>query len=108
MNGRCGCGDGFTEELKLLLDEQADDARLARHRLGGAEGAGVLAVGGAEGVVDVDVAELGQLLGEVGIVLFFFLVKAEVFQQQDFAVRSVGGGLFHFRTDAIVGKRHGL
>ena len=38
-----------------------------------AEGAGVLAVGGAEGVVDIDVAELGELAGEVGIVLFFCL-----------------------------------
>ena len=51
-----------------------------------AERAGVLAVGGAEGVVDVDVAELGELRGEVGVVLLLVLVEAEVLQQQHVAV----------------------
>ena len=78
--------DGVAEELQLLLDEEADHARLALHRLRHAERAGVLAVGGAEGVVHVDVAELGELLGEVRVVLLLFLVEAEVFQQQHVAV----------------------
>ena len=43
------------------------------------------AVGGAEGVVDVDLAERGELLCEGGIVGFFFRVVAQVFKQQHLA-----------------------
>ena len=35
---------------------------------------------GAEGVVDVDLAQGGQLFGEFGIVLLFLGVVAEIFQ----------------------------
>ena len=59
-----GLGDGVAEELEFLLDQEADDAGLPCSAWADAERGGVLAVGGAEGVVDVDVAELGQLLGE--------------------------------------------
>ena len=38
---------------------------------------------GAEGVVDVDLAEGGEFLGELGVVLFFFGVEAQVLKQQD-------------------------
>jgi len=49
-------------------------------------------VGGAEGVVDIDFAELGELLAEGGVVLLFLGVIAEVFKQQDLA----GGGQHRF------------
>ncbi len=42
-------------------------------------------MGGAEGVVDIDVAQRGELFRKFGIVLFFFGMIAEVFEQQDFA-----------------------
>jgi hypothetical protein len=48
--------------------------------LGDAEGAGVLAVGGAEGVVDVNIAEAGQLGRSWGR-FFLFFVEAEIFQE---------------------------
>ena len=53
----------------------------------------MLAVGGAEGVVDVEVAELGELCGESRVVLFFFLVEAGIFQQQHVAIFHSGDGL---------------
>jgi len=64
--GALWVADGFAEELQLLLDQEADRARLALEGLGGAEGAGVLAMGGAEGVVDVDVAELASWRAKLG------------------------------------------
>ena len=84
-----GFGDGFAQKFQFLLNQKPDRARLALQRLRHAECAGVLAVGGAECVVDVNIAQLGQLLGEVRLVLFFFLVEAEVFQQQHFAVLQI-------------------
>ena len=53
--------------------------------VGDAFGGGVSAVGAAEGVVDVDVAELGELFGEGGVVGLFFGVEAEVFEQEGLA-----------------------
>jgi hypothetical protein len=39
----------------------------------------------AKGVVDVNIAVLGQLLGEGAVVGFFFGMEAQVLQQNDFA-----------------------
>jgi hypothetical protein len=47
------------------------------------------AVGGAECVVDVDVAELGHLLRELVGILLFALVDAAVFEQHQLAGRDV-------------------
>ena len=106
--GWAGLADGVAEVFEFLEDELADDAGLAGQRLGDAEGAGVLAMGGAEGVVDVNVGQFGEQLGEVGVVLFLFLVEAEIFQEQDFAVLEGGGELFDGGADAVVGELHGL
>jgi hypothetical protein len=57
-----------------------------------------------EGIVYVSVAELGELLGEVRVVLLLFLVKAQVLQQQHAAVRKRAGRPFDGRADAIVDK----
>ena len=59
----------LAEIVDLLVHQQAGGGH--RHVLDHALGGGVGAVRGAEGVVDVDVAELGELLGEAGVVLFF-------------------------------------
>ena len=77
------------------------------------------AVGGAEGIVDVDVAEGGQLFAEFGngvfvsfglvavFVLgaaFFFDVEAEVLEEDDLAIRGgIDGGL-DLRTDTVGGE----
>src|SRR5581483_9241350 len=95
-------GDGVAEELEFLLDEEPDDARLALHRLRHAERAGVFAMRGAEGVVDVDVAELGDLLGEIRVVLLLFLVESEIFEQQDVAVLKTFGSAFDAGADAVI------
>ena len=49
-----------------------------RHALG----RGMGAVGCAKGIVDIEFAERGKLMGKGRIVLLFFFVEAEIFQQQ--------------------------
>ena len=63
------------EEAKRLVlwEELGDDGR-----------GGMRAVGGPEGVVDIDVAVLGQLPGKKLISRLFFWMEAQVFQQRDF------------------------
>ena len=39
----------------------------------------------AKGVIDVDISEFGQLLGEFRVVLLFFGVIANVLEQDDIA-----------------------
>ncbi len=39
----------------------------------------------AERIVDVDIAQLGELRGEGRIVLLFFSVEAQIFEQDDVA-----------------------
>ena len=61
---------------------------------------------GAKGVVDIDIRQLGELHGEVGIVPLFTAVKAQVLEQEElpvFQIVDCGSRLF---TDTIVGKRH--
>ena len=59
-------------------------------------------MGGAEGIVDVHLADLRDLLGEVRVVLLFFLVEAGVLQQQHVAVLHSGDcGLGNF-ADAVI------
>ena len=64
-------------------------------------------MGGGEGVVDIDVAELGELGDEGRIVLLLALVEAGVLQQQHVAVLHrrdrFGGGL----ADAVGGEGDG-
>ena len=68
----------------------------------------MFAMGGAEGVVAVNIAEFGEGFGEVGIVLFFFLVEAEIFQEENFAILERIGGLFGGKADGVVGEFDGL
>ena len=44
------------------------------------------AVGGAERVIHIHIAQLGKHLAELGIVFLLALVEAEVFEHNDFAV----------------------
>ena len=62
------------------------------------------AVRGREGVVDVDVAELGEFGDERRIVLLLALVEAGVFQAEDVAVLHRSHGLGRGFADAVVGE----
>ena len=76
------------QELDLPLHEEADvGGQDRRHAVGRRVGA----VRGAEGVVDVDVGVGGERLGEVGVVLLFFRVEAEVLEQEALARAGAAG-----------------
>ncbi len=77
------------ERLELRLHGAAGKGR---QLVGDALGRGVGAVGGGEGVVDVEVAELGEAFDDRRVVLFLALVEAGVLEQQDVAVLHFGDG----------------
>ena len=92
------------EDLELLGHEQPGDrGQVVRDALGG----GVRPVRRAEGVVDVDVAQRRQLLGEPGVVAGLLRVEAEVLEQQDVAGPERGRGLRGRGADAVVRGRDG-
>ncbi|MNE60523.1 hypothetical protein D3C80_1556720 [compost metagenome] len=84
---------------------------------------GVGAVSGGEGVVHIDIAIGGQRFDKSGIVLFFLLVEAGIFEEQDVAIvhfrhrigcrranaigREGNGVIQHFLDGGYdLGKRH--
>ena len=89
--------DGQRLELRLH-----GAAAIGRQLVRDALGRGVGAVGGREGVVDIDVAELGHLLDESRIVLLLALVEAGVLEQEDVAVLHFGDGVGGDLPDAVV------
>ena len=62
--GRSGSVEDLTEEVEFLLHQQAGGG--LGNEVGDALSGGVGAMGAAEGVVDVEVAERGELRGELG------------------------------------------
>ena len=58
-------------------------------------------MGGGEGVVDIEVAELGELFDKRRIVLFLALMEAGVFQQQHVAVVHFGDCRRRRLADAV-------
>ena len=97
----------LAQVFQFLLHEEAG---YGGQQVGHAFGAGVGAMGAAEGVHDVDVAQFGQLLGHAGVVLGLALVEAGVFQHQHLTgLERLGGRLclgtgghahkFHRRAD---------
>lgn len=90
--------EGSAEVFELFLDEEAG---VCGEMVGDAFGAGVGAVGGAEGIVDIELGEGGELGGEVGIVGFFLGVEANVFEEADLAVFEGVGALGDFGADNI-------
>ena len=73
------------EDLDLLGQEAAGGGR---ERLRRADDAGVGAVGGAEGIVDVEVVALDELGDEGGVVALLARVEAQVLEQLDAAERA--------------------
>ena len=66
---------------------------------------GVRAVRRAEGVVDINLGQRGQSLGEGRIVGFFFGVVAQVFKQQHLAGLKLARHLAGDFADAIRAQR---
>jgi hypothetical protein len=100
--GLVGFGEGLAHVGELFLHEEAGGGFL--DEVGDAFGGGVGAVCAAEGVVDVDVAEGGELFAEGGVVGLFFGVEAEVFEQEWLAGFEVGGHLAGDLADAVRGE----
>ena len=94
------------EVFEFALHQEAH--RALRHEMRHAFGRGMGAVGGAEGVVDVDLGAAGEGLGEAGLVGFLGGVKAGVFQQQHLAGLQGGAQGGDFLADAIRGEHHHL
>ena len=93
-----------SERLQLAPQQQPGRARQqVRDALGG----GVRAVGGAEGVVDVDIGELRERGRELRVVGRLARVEAQVLEQQHVAVAQLADGLLGDRPDAVGRPRHG-
>ena len=101
-----GSTQGETKKGELLLHQEPRAGR--REVLHHARDRRMRPVRHAKRIVDVNVSQRSQFLGEAGIVLFFRRVEAQVFEQHDFrTTRRVR--LFHRAdcgvADAVVGKR---
>ncbi len=97
-----GCsGDSSARERNSIsfCDQEAGGG--LAHRLRDGDHGGVGPVAGAEGVVDVEVAERGDLRGEGGVALLLLGVEAEVLEEDDFAGLQRGAGLGDRRADAV-------
>jgi hypothetical protein len=104
--GLVGFGEGFAEVSEFFLHQQAGGGDF--DEVGDAFGGGVGAVGAAEGVVDVDVAERGESFREGRVVGLFFGVEAEVLEQEGLAGFEVGGHLAGDDADAVGGEGYVL
>ena len=107
-----GAADDRDDGLGRRFQRLAERVELGLHGAAGiggqlvaeAFGRGMRAVRGREGVVDPDVAELGQFRDEGRIVLLLALVEAGVLQAEDVAVLHRGDGLGRGLADAVVGE----
>jgi hypothetical protein len=115
LGGHLRPADDAQHRAFRLAERGVQHLQFARHReagVGGEQagdglGRGVGAVRGAEGVVDEEIAELGEFGGEAGVVGLLASMEAQVLQQGDAArlqrVDDRGG----FRTRAVGGEGHG-
>ena len=96
------------------LDDPAQYANLALHQPSGGTrqqvsdslGAGVRPVAGAERVVDVDVSELGERPGELGIVLSLPRLIAHVLEHEDLPFSQMFGEPLDLLADHRCSQRH--
>src|SRR5208282_4974903 len=85
--------------LQLLFHEQSGGGFL--YEPGDANRGSVGPMGGAEGIIDVELGELCELLGKILVILFFFGVEAEVLKQQGLAFLELERHLFGLGPDAL-------
>ena len=63
-------------------------------------------MGGTESIVDVQVSDGSELLGELRVVLLLFLVEADIFEEEDITIAEASDSLDNLVTDAVVGLGH--
>src|SRR5260221_4419087 len=97
--GVLGILQDATQILQLFFHEQAGGGFL--NEFGDANRGGMGTMGGAEGVVDVEISEFGELLRKMFVVLFFLGVEAKVFEQQRLAFFEFECHLFGFGTNGL-------
>ncbi len=54
--------------------------------MGNTFGGGMGPVGGAESIIDINIAQSSQFGGKIRIIICFFRVVAQIFQQKDVAL----------------------
>ena len=60
----------------------------------------------AKSVIDIDIAQIGQLPAEFGVILGFAGVETQIFQQQDLTRLQPGSHGRHFGTNAVRSHEH--
>ncbi len=78
----CRIGKRLAHDGNFFIDEEAAGCGQI---IGNASGGGMCAVRGAECIIYVNFCHGSELFGKSGIILFFFLVEADIFKQHDFA-----------------------
>ena len=70
-------------------------------------GGSVSAVGGAKGVVNVELGGTEKLFCESRIVFLFLRMKPEIFQEKNLSRSKGSADFFSFGADAVGGKKNG-
>src|ERR1019366_6669421 len=102
--GALGILQHATQISQLFFHQQTGSGFL--YELRDADSGRVGAMGGAEGIIDVVLGKLGELLGKSFVVLFFFGVEAQVFEQQRLAFFEFERYFFGFRPDTVGAEAH--
>ena len=110
LGGNLGAADDRRQRARRVVERLVEGFELGLHAAPGigrqhmaeAFGRGVRAVRGREGVVDPDVAELGERGDEGGIVLLLAGMKARVLQADDVARLHRGDRALGRLADAVV------
>ena len=85
--------------LEFLFHEQAGGGFLDELR--DADRRGMGAVGSSEGVVNIELGQLGQPFGKILVVGLFLGVEAEILEQKRLAFFQFEGDFFGFRSNAV-------
>lgn len=87
--------------IELFLHQAAGNGR---QQMRDGFGRGMGTVGAGEGVVHIDVAELGESTGEGLVIRFFSVVVAQIFQQQYVAVFEGSDRILGCLANTIIGE----
>ncbi len=105
--GARGIGDGIAEIGKLFFHQQTGGGLF--DEAGDAHNGGMRTVRGTEGITDENtVAKCSELFGKGFVVFFFFGMKADIFQNENFTIAQGLALAFSAGADAIERKRYGI
>ncbi len=65
------------------------------------------AVGGAKGIIDEEIGMGGQLLSKFGVILLFFRIEADIFEEGNLAITEASHNSGSRLTNAVGGKSYG-